>query len=81
MSTQMIIHIEPDLKDKVTMLAEAEGKTVSEIVRELLEDYVHSRDICSSIDGLWGQIGRKLLAQGVTPDDVARSIREVRGQT
>ena len=37
MATQMIIRVEPSLKNKVRRLAEAEGKNLSELVRELLE--------------------------------------------
>ena len=78
MSTQLIIRIEPQLKDKVARLARAEGKTTSEVVRELLEDYVASRDIAASIDGLWERIGRRLARQDVTSEGVAEAIREVR---
>lgn len=81
MTTEIIIRIEPDLINKVTRLAKQEGKTINEIVRELLEEYVHNRDIDSYVDDLWERIGKKLLAQGVTPDDVERSIQEVRKQT
>ena len=41
----MIVRINPDLKTKVNNLEKAEGKSVSEVVRELLEDYVKNRDI------------------------------------
>lgn len=79
MSTQMIVRIEPELKDKASTLAKAEGKTMSEIVRELLEDYVRNRDIGGYIDDLWGRIGTKLASRGVGPKDIRKVIREVRG--
>jgi predicted DNA-binding protein len=78
MSTQMIIRVEPQLKDKVARLARAEGKTTSEVVRELLEDYIASRDIAASIDGLWERIGSRLTREDVTSEGVADAIREVR---
>jgi len=78
LSTQMIVRIEPELKDKVARLARAEGKTTSEVVRGLLEDYVASRDIAASIDGLWERIGRRLAREDVTSEGVAEAIREVR---
>ena len=78
MSTQMIIRIEPQLKDKVARLARAEGKTTSEVVRELLEDYITSRDIAASIDGLWERIGSRLAREDVTSEGVAEAIRDVR---
>ncbi len=56
MTTQMIVRIDPNLKSKVNNFAKAEGKNVSEVVRELLEDYVKSRDINSYVDDLWDRI-------------------------
>lgn len=78
MTTQMIVRVNPDLKAKVNNLAKIEGKNVSEVVRELLEEYVKSRDIDSYIDNLWNRIGGKLASIGVGPKDVKRVIRDVR---
>ncbi len=78
MTTQMIVRIDPDLKAKVNNFAKVEGKSVSEVVRELLEEYVKNRDIGSYIDNLWDRIGGKLASSGVGPKDVKRVIREVR---
>lgn len=78
MATQMVVRIEPDLKNKVSRLAKAEGKAVSEIVRELLEAYVCDRDVGAYIDDLWNRIGTKLLSRGVEDKEVQRVIQEVR---
>jgi hypothetical protein len=80
MTTQMIVRIDVELKTKVSKLAKAEGKRVSEVVRELLEDYVKDRDIGSYVDHLWTRIGGKLASRGVGPNDVSRIIREVRAK-
>ncbi len=80
MSTQMMVRIDPDLKDKVNSLAKAEGKSVSEIVRELLEEYVKNRDIGLYIDDLWERIGGKLSSRGMDIEDIQRVIQEVRDQ-
>ena len=80
MATQMIVRINPELKNKVNSLAKAEGKNVSEVVRELLEDYVRDRDIGSYIDDLWERIGRKMKSCGHTPKAIQRVIREVRNK-
>jgi predicted DNA-binding protein len=74
----MIVRIDPDLKDKVNNLAKAEGKSVSEVVRELLEEYVRNRDISLYIDDLWERLGGKLTSRGVGPEEIQRVIREVR---
>ena len=78
MTTQMIVRIDPELKAKVNNFAKVEGKSVSEVVRELLEEYVKSRDINSYIENLWERIGGKLASSGIGPKDVKRIIREVR---
>lgn len=78
MTTQMIVRIDPDLKAKVNNFAKIEGKSVSEVVRELLEEYVKTRDIDTYIDNLWDRIGGKLTSGGIGPKDVKRVIRDVR---
>jgi len=78
MSTQMIVRIDPELKTKVNNLAKAEGKSISEVVRELLEDYVKDRDIGLYIDDLWKRISIKLESRRFGPQDIKRVIQEVR---
>ena len=80
MSTQMIVRIDPQLKNKVNTLAKAEGKSVSEVVRELLEDYVKNRDIGLYIDDLWQRIGDKLTSQNIGPQEIRRAIKEARAK-
>ena len=80
MSTQMIVRINPELKNKVNSLAKAEGKSVSEVVRELLEDYVKNRDIGLYIDDLWQRIGDKLLSRKIGPKEIRHAIKEVRAK-
>jgi predicted DNA-binding protein len=80
MSSQMIIRIEPELKEKVSRAARAEGKTTSEVIRGLIEDYIRDRDMGSYIDDLWDRIGRKLKSKGIAEEDVAKAIREVRAK-
>ena len=78
MTTQMIVRINTELKNKVNNLAKAEGKSVSEVVRELLEDYVKNRDIGLYIDDLWQRIGDKLISRKIGPQEIQRAIQEVR---
>jgi len=80
MTTQMIIRIDPTLKNKVSNFAHAEGKNVSEIVRELLESYVKNRDIGSYIDDLWSRIEIKIKKQGFGSDDIDSIIQKVRAE-
>ena len=78
MAKQMIIRIAPELKNKVDRLARAQGKTTSDVVRELLEEYTRNHDIRPYIDDLWNRIGLKLSSRGVTPDKVRDAIQAVR---
>ena len=78
MSIQMIIRIDPDLKSKVENCARAEGKNVSLVVRELLEDYVINRDISGYIDDLWNRIGNRIGKQGIIAGDISKIIEQVR---
>ena len=78
MSTQMMIRIDPEMKERLNKLARVEGKTSSQMVRELIEDYIKERDIGSYIDDLWNRVGGKLRARGVKPGDIDKTIKEVR---
>ena len=78
MSKQMIIRIDPALKSRVENYARAEGKNVSMIVRELLENYVINRDISGYVDDLWNRIGTKIREKGISVADVDATIEKVR---
>jgi len=78
MTTQMIIRIDPEVKDRFNKLARVEGKTSSQMVRELIEGYIKERDIGVYIDDLWERIGGKLKSKGVRQRDVNKAIREAR---
>jgi predicted DNA-binding protein len=78
MAEQLLIRMDPELKRKLTRLATMEGKTSTQIVRSLIEDYVKRRDVSSYIDALWERIGKGLKSAGVGPEDVARAVREAR---
>lgn len=78
MSDQMIVRIDPELKSKVSNLAKAEGKSISEVVRGLLLDYVRNRDIAAYVDDLWGRIGGKFASRGIKSADIQKAIRAAR---
>lgn len=78
MATQMIIRMDPDLKEKLNRLAKTEGKTTSQMVRELIEDYIKEHDISSYIDNLWDRVGKKLKTKGVTSAGIDKAIKDVR---
>jgi macrodomain Ter protein organizer (MatP/YcbG family) len=78
MTTQMIIRIDDEIKRRLNKLARLEGKTTSEMVRELIEERIKERDISAYIDGLWNRIGKKLESKGVTPSTIENAIKASR---
>ncbi|MFH1025415.1 MAG: ribbon-helix-helix protein, CopG family [Nitrospirota bacterium] len=74
----MMIRIDPEMKEKLNKLARVEGKTSSQMVRELIQDYIKERDIGDYIDSLWNRIEGKLKSKGVKPGDIDKTIKEVR---
>ena len=77
MTTQMIIRIDPEVKSRLNKLARVEGKTTSQMVRDLIENYIKERDIATYVDDLWNRIGEKLTAKKVKPEDITKAIKEV----
>ena len=80
MATQMIIRVEPSLKNKVSQLAKAEGKNLSELVRELLEKYTKERDMGAYIDNLWDTIGQNFAQNNISEADIEKAIRKMRSK-
>jgi len=78
MTTQMIIRIDTEVKNRLNRLARVEGKTTSQMVRELIEDYIREKDIGTYIDDLWDRIGGKLRSKGIKQADIDRAIKESR---
>jgi predicted DNA-binding protein len=74
----MIIRIDDEVKNRLSKLARLEGKTTSEMVRGLIEEYIRERDISSYIDDLWNRTGKKLKSKGVTPATINKAIKETR---
>jgi hypothetical protein len=78
MTSQLIIRIDDELKKKVSRFAMAEGKTASQVVREMLEQYVSDHDVGGYIDRLWDRMGQKLVEKGIEPDDIQQAVLDAR---
>ncbi len=78
MTSQLIIRLDNDLKVKVKKVARSESKTTSQVVRELLQNYVAERDIEGFIDGLWNRISEKLKSRDIDINNLDRVISDVR---
>jgi len=80
MTTQMIIRIDNDVKNRLNKLARIEGKTTSEMVRGLIEEYIKERDIGAYIDDLWNRTGEKLKSKGVSLATINKAIKASRSK-
>ncbi len=80
MSIQMLIRIDPEIKNKLNQLARNQGKNTSQMLREIIEDYIRDRDISGYIDDLWNRIGQKLKKKNIKPGDIKTAIKQVRSK-
>lgn len=80
MTTQIVIRLDVNVKEKMTQLAQHEGKSASQVIRELIDNYIQQRDIAAYIDDLWDRVGNKLKSRGVTTEDIERTIEKVRAE-
>ena len=78
MSVQMLIRIDPDMKEKLKRLSRSQGKNTNQMIRDIIEDYINDRDIAPYIDDLWNRIGNKLKSKKVEKKDIKQAIAEVR---
>jgi hypothetical protein len=66
------------MKKKIGRLARQEGKTISKLVSELIEESIRIRNVASYIDELWSRIRVKIRTKGIRPEDIPRIIRRTR---
>jgi predicted DNA-binding protein len=80
MTTQLLVRLDSELKSRMQKLAQTEGKTASQVVRELIEDYVTDRDMAGAVDFLWNRVGNSLESRGVELKDIPGAIEDVRAR-
>lgn len=78
MPGQMLIRIEDKTKERLSRLARLQGRSTSQLVREIIEKYIEEQDIAGYIDDLWLRIGTKLKSKGVTTARIRKAIRDYR---
>jgi len=59
-------------------MARIEGKSTTQVVREIIDEYIQDRDIGIYIDNLWSRIGSKLKSKGIQSKNISEMIRQVR---
>ncbi|MGA1869909.1 MAG: ribbon-helix-helix protein, CopG family [bacterium] len=45
MSTQLVIRIDPEKREKLNRISKAEGKTTSQVIREMIDNFISEHDI------------------------------------
>ena len=80
MTTQLIIRIDSEIKNKAAKIAQSEGRNISQVVRDLLEKYIQERDMNAYIDDLWMRTGRKLKDKDVDSKSIKKIIKAVRNE-
>ncbi|MFN3740795.1 MAG: ribbon-helix-helix protein, CopG family [Thermodesulfovibrionales bacterium] len=78
MARQMLIRIEDSTKERLSRLARLQGRTTSQLLREIIDKYLEEQDIGAYIDDLWQRIGNKLKAKRVTPSQIEKAILNYR---
>lgn len=78
MTSQILVRIDSELKEKIQRLSHFEKKSVNEKIRELVAEYVKEHDMEASMKALWDEAGRDLKKRGHKASDVRRMIKEAR---
>ena len=78
MTSQILVRVDKDLKDKFRKLSGIEQKSVNEKMRELMEEYVRDHSIGPAMKDLWNEIGSSMREKGYRESDVEKMIKKVR---
>jgi uncharacterized membrane protein YvbJ len=78
MTSQILVRVDKETKDKFQRLSRFEHKSVNEKLRELMKEYVEEHNIEIAMKGLWSEIGSSLKEKGYKVSDVEKTIRKVR---
>lgn len=78
MTSQVLVRVDKDIKDKFQRLSRFEHKSVNEKLRELMKEYVEEHNIEVTMKGLWSEIGGSLKKKGFKVSDVEKTVRKVR---
>ncbi len=78
MTTQMLIKLDSEMKEKLSFLAKREGESVNFVIRNLIDEYIKNKDITCHIDELWQRIGNQMLSQDISTKDINKAIKAVR---
>lgn len=78
MEKQMVVRINEDIKKKFYKVVRMEGKTASEKIREMIEEYIRENDLSTVVDNLWERVSKKIASKGYDERDIDTAIEEAR---
>ena len=78
---QLTVRIDDDLKGHLQNLARQEGKSTSDVVRDLVQRYVQDRDRGAALRALWNQMQQNAGEAQASSEDVEEAVRAVRTES
>ncbi len=70
----MIIRIDEKIKDDFNKLARSNGQTTSQVIRELMQNYIKERDATQHINNLWTRISNEIKTNQVAEKEIQELI-------
>ncbi|MBI5047539.1 MAG: CopG family transcriptional regulator [Deltaproteobacteria bacterium] len=78
MESQMIVRIDSNIKDKFSKIVRMEGKSSSEKIREMIENYISQKDFAAVVDRVWNNISAEFKKREISEGDIENVIKKVR---
>ncbi len=78
MTSQILVRVDKNLKDKFRRLSGTERKSVNEKLRELMEEYVKEHSLAPAMESLWDEVGLSMKKKGYKAADVEKMVRKIR---
>lgn len=76
----MLVRVDDETKERFERVAKRNGFSVSEVIRDLMKDYIKERDKTAQIGDLWNRMSVQARVSGLTVKDIPRIIKEVRDE-
>lgn len=73
-----MIRLDPKTKAALQKIAKNEGRSVSDVMRQLVQDYIKDKDMAAYIDDVWSRMGSKMKQSKVDEKKIREAIKEVR---
>ena len=78
MTSQILVRVDKELKERFRRLSGTERKSINEKLRELMEEYVKEHSLAPTMKSLWDEVGQSMKEKGYKTADVEKMIRKIR---